>query len=83
MHKLKMDVTELRVESFEAYAGGARTIGTVRGNVLTPECSVDETCPGATCFEDTCAGCANTSPRPSCVDCSEFGDCFTLPPQCD
>jgi len=80
MRKLKLDVAELRVESFEAHAGG-RALGTVRGNVLTPECSADQTC--VTCFEDTCAGCANTSPRPSCADCSEFGDCFTQPSVCD
>ena len=80
MRKLKLDVTELRVESFEACDGDARSIGTVRGNVLTPECSADDTCD--TCFQATC-NCANTSPMPSCQDCSWFEDCFTLPPQCD
>lgn len=76
MRKLKLDVNALRVESFEAYTGDGRAIGTVRGN-SGPERSVD-----GTCFEDTCA-CANTSPRPSCRDCSWEDACFSLPPVCD
>ena len=77
MRKLKLDMNALRVESFEVYAGGGRTIGTVRGNVLTPDCDtayVTEPC--FTCNDDdTCGACANTSPRPSCADCSEYGGC--------
>lgn len=76
MRKLKLDVNALRVESFEAYARGGRALGTVRGN-SGAERSVD-----GTCFEDTCA-CANTSPRPSCMDCSWDEACFSLPPVCD
>jgi len=83
MGKLKLDVDALRVESFEACAGDGRSIGTVRGNVITPACSAENgTCPGYTCFDDTCA-CADTSPRPSCQECSFYGDCISVPPQCD
>lgn len=77
MRKLKLDVNALRVESFEAYAGDGRALGTVRGNMPSPGYSAD-----GTCFEDTCA-CANTSPRPSCRDCSWDELCFSLPPVCD
>ena len=82
MRKLKLDVDALRVESFEAVAGNGR-LGTVRGNVVTPDCSeAFGTCPGFTCFDDTC-GCADTSPRPSCQECSFYEDCVSVPPQCD
>lgn len=76
MRKLKLDIHALRVESFEAYAGDGRAIGTVRG-ASGPERSVD-----GTCFEATC-GCANTSPHPSCRDCSWEEACASVPPRCD
>jgi hypothetical protein len=82
MRKLKLDATTLRVESFEAYAGPSGA-GTVRANVLTPECSGEEGCGPTDGFQDTCAGCANTSPRPSCMDCSWDDACVTVPPNCD
>ena len=76
MRKLKLDMNALRVESFDAHPGVRRTTGTVRG-FGTPACSVDYlTGPCFTCNEeDTCGACANTSPRPSCADCSEYGGC--------
>jgi hypothetical protein len=77
MRKLKLDINTLRVESFQACAGDGRTLGTVRGNMPSPDYSAD-----GTCFEDTCA-CANTSPRPSCIDCSWEDVCISVPPQCD
>jgi hypothetical protein len=80
MRKLKLDVDALQVESFEAHAGDAREVGTVRANVITPNCSAVDEC-GPTYFEATC-NCADTSPRPSCIDCS-WDFCFTSPDQCD
>lgn len=81
MHKLKLDVSELRVESFEACVADGHDIGTVRGNAGTADCSGgEESCGGATHCGDTC-WCPNTSPRPSCDDCS-WMDCFTFPPEC-
>jgi hypothetical protein len=77
MRKLKLDVHALRVESFQANAGGGRAIGTVRGN-SGPRYSNN-----GTCFEDTCA-CINTSPWPTCEDCSWVEACApSVPPQCD
>ena len=64
MRKLRLDVHALRVESFEASARGRAAAGTVRGNA-----SGVETCGPVTYCADTCY-CANTSPRPSCDDCS-------------
>lgn len=81
MRKLKLDIGELRVESFEACVAGGRSTGTVRGNAGTADCSGgEESCGGATHCGDTC-WCPNTSPRPSCDDCS-WQDCFTFPPEC-
>ncbi len=77
MRKLKLDATTLRVESFEAYTGHPGAAGTVRANVRTPVCSGDEGCAPTYGFQDTCAGCANTSPRPSCNDCSWDDVCNT------
>jgi hypothetical protein len=80
MRKLKLDADSLQVESFEPYAAGGRPAGTVRANEVTPGCTAD--C-GVTFFEDTCAGCANTSPRPSCNDCSWDDVCHTFDINCD
>lgn len=80
MRKLKLDINALQVESFEAYAPRRRPAGTVRANEVTPGCTAD--C-GPTFFEETCGGCANTSPQPSCIDCSWEDVCRTVPPQCD
>jgi hypothetical protein len=80
MRKLKLDINALRVESFEAYAGDTHAVGTVRANVITPECSVNDTCD--TCYQATC-NCANSSPLPSCFDCSWDDACVSVPPQCD
>ena len=80
MLKLKLALDDLRVESFVACGRDARAVGTVRANVITPACSDDASC--ITCFEDTCA-CPNTSPRPSCMDCSWDDACVSVPPQCD
>ncbi len=72
MRKLTLDVNTLRVESFEASAGRAPGIGTVRANAVpsgyAPSCAVTE-------CQDTCL-CPNTSPQPSCDPCS-WQECFT------
>jgi hypothetical protein len=80
MKKLKLDLTALRVESFQACAGDGHAPGTVRANAITPDCTGEESCGPVTYCQDTCF-CANTSPRPSCDDCS-WQDCFTAPPEC-
>lgn len=81
MRKLKLDASTLQVESFETYAASAAAGGTVRANVITPDCSGDEEC-APTYIEVTC-NCANTSPLPSCMDCSWDDACVSMPPQCD
>jgi hypothetical protein len=81
MRKLKLNADTLQVESFEVYAGGTRRAGTVRANVITPDCSAADDC-APTYFEATC-NCANTSPLPSCMDCSWDDACVSVPPQCD
>ena len=81
MRKLKLNADMLRVESFDTQAGAARAAGTVRGHVITPNCSAADDC-GPTYFEETC-NCPNTSPRPSCLDCSWDEPCQTLAVECD
>jgi hypothetical protein len=46
--KRKLDVSALRVESFEASEGRGPGPGTVRGNDATPACSREESC-GESC----------------------------------
>lgn len=67
MRMLKLDLTALLVESFEASAGHGALAGTVRGNA-----SGVESCGYVTECQDTCF-CADTSPRPSCDECSWNG----------
>ncbi|HST57625.1 MAG TPA: hypothetical protein VLK84_02985 [Longimicrobium sp.] len=77
MRKLKLDVSALRVESFEASEGRGPQPGTVRGNDATPACSGEESC-GESCDFTVCMEtclCADTSPRPSCDACSWNGGC--------
>ena len=79
MRTLRLDVNALRVESFEA-AGHAPPTGTVRGHEATPLCTGVDSCQEFTWCQDTCY-CANTSPRPSCDECSWDG-CATGTPDC-
>ena len=80
MRKMKLDTDELRVESFQASTERRPKIGTVRGNAITPECTGEDSCGYVTNCQDTCF-CADTSPRPSCDECSWDG-CPTFPPEC-
>lgn len=68
MKKLKLDLAALRVETFVAGAELAPRAGTIRAN----DASGAESCGPVTYCMDTCF-CANTSPRPSCDDCSWDG----------
>lgn len=68
MKKLKLDLGALRVETFVAGLERAPSAGTIRANA-----SGVETCGPVTYCADTCV-CADTSPRPSCDDCS-WQDC--------
>ena len=74
MRKLKLDVGALRVQSFDALPGRGRAAGTVRANEGTADCSGEESCGYLTLCQDTCF-CADTSPRPSCEECSFYGGC--------
>lgn len=67
MKKLKLDLAALRVETFVAGAELAPA-GTIRANA-----SGFESCGPVTYCADTCV-CADTSPRPSCDECS-WNDC--------
>jgi hypothetical protein len=72
MNKLKLELSDLRVESFETYPGRGPSVGTVRANAGTYDgCSGDESCQVTNCL--TCL-CPNTSPQPSCDECS-WNDC--------
>lgn len=73
MRKLRLNIDTLQVESFEASGGRRPAIGTVRGNDL-PSGAFGTSCAVTECA-DTCL-CPNTSPQPSCDDCS-WQDCFT------
>jgi hypothetical protein len=78
MRKLKLDVSSLRVESFAAHEGHGPRAGTVRAKAGPSDA---ESCNVTECF-DTC-WCPNTSPRPSCNDCS-WDACATADPAvCD
>jgi hypothetical protein len=79
MRKLKLDADTLQVQSFQTHPGATPAAGTVRGHVVSPNCSIIDDC--VTYWEETCGGCANTSPRPSCFDCSWDEPCATV--QCD
>lgn len=62
MPKLRLDVSALQVDSFEAYAGHGPAAGTVRGNADTPDCTAEPisqgpTCEGESCVETACATC--------------------------
>ena len=81
MRKLRLDLSALHVESFEAHARADPAAGTVRGNADEP-ISQGPTCDGERCVETACATCLcpYSGPMPSCDPCSMFGDCPSLDP---
>jgi hypothetical protein len=66
MRKLKLDVSALRVESFDAAEGREESCG-------------GESCDITSCL--TCL-CPHTGPQPSCDPCSRLGDCTFDPATC-
>jgi hypothetical protein len=72
MKKLKLEVEALHVESFEAQAGDAPGVGTVRGLVHTFN-EVSCGCP-VTDLAHTC-GCPDSSVRNDCF-CTEYQTCW-------
>jgi hypothetical protein len=80
MKKLKLDLSSLRVESFEAAAGHGPRNGTVRANSDEPiDPSGGESCAVTACL--TCL-CPHSGPQPSCMPCSDIQYCDTFPPIC-
>lgn len=57
MHKLKLDLDQLAVESFDTNPSDSARRGTVQGFVPTPAATCFITCP--TCY-NTCASCGGT-----------------------
>lgn len=81
MRKLQLDLSSLRVESFEPRAGPAPVVGTVRANSGDPiEPSGEESCAPTICV--TCL-CPRTSPQPSCEPCSWWDVCLPDDPPTD
>ncbi len=69
MNKLKLDLDELAVESFET-CGGDREKGTVLGQELC-------TCPGVTCANTCAPTCAYTCDDVTCANSCE-GTCHGI-----
>lgn len=74
MRKLKLELEELRVESFET-AEAAAERGTVRGHAITDLCSRAD---GFTCFESCGGTCVETCADASCDTCDS--GCYQTPP---
>jgi hypothetical protein len=72
--KLKLDVEELAVESFET-AAARRPAGTVYAN--SGDLSCYETCVGPACppWIDKTVGCPLSGGFTDCDDCTGFSDC--------
>jgi len=66
MKKLKLDLNDLKVESFETVVRNNVQKGTVVGNKPTVygERSCDAACPYTENFEYTCGTCIETCPLP-------------------
>jgi len=79
MHKLKLELDDLRVESFDTSAVEEER-GSVFGEAYTEYANY--TCPGfQTCGDPTC-GCSFTCPvscNGTCTLCTELGSCYTCP----
>ena len=85
MKKLKLDLDELKVASFETDSLKKKTGGTVYGNVTWTEVPVNctyETCWVQSCFDSCIQSCAfechGTAGCPTNLDCTTVG-CKTIP----
>ena len=80
MKKLRLDVEQLQVDTFDALPSGVSAAGTVRGNELTELCQpsnlISNCCSGqATCNNTTCTSCQDTTQVGGCF-CTECPTCW-------
>ena len=70
MRKLKLDIEQLKVDTFEAHPSRVSAEGTVRGNGLT------DLCEPTYLYTNCCSGQATCNTCNSCQDTTRVGECF-------
>ena len=90
MKKLKLNLDEIKIESFETVTVSTLRKGTINGEESVPPSECNDTCTSPSCFGDSCG--ITCSPNTTCVETCQGNTCIdscypcitvNYPPKCE